>query len=254
MIDQPSPKKVTVAPDVNDSSHDGVRPEDVETAEDLQGDRVSIVEKVRFWEQQDRINQALIPRFLETHDLVVSIAEQLANFNERLTSCEATALSRTADLLERASADLKQELDAKVSSLNHKVSTVDQSVTVLLKESKTALGAIDQLSRELNKLRASITSTFALYESSKLSAETRIATLETSNSMLATIQSAEEATINTHSESLKNLTDTVGDLESQLDDFDAALRQTLLGVKWCFGFAVLSIIFTSITIAIAHLR
>lgn len=38
-----------------------------------------IAERVKFWEEQDRINKAIIPRILKNHDLSTNRALHLSN-------------------------------------------------------------------------------------------------------------------------------------------------------------------------------
>lgn len=54
-----------------------------------------IVEKVLFWEEQDHINQALIPRVIEMHDTVSEIQRRTANISEEIAAVEARTLQRT---------------------------------------------------------------------------------------------------------------------------------------------------------------
>ncbi len=64
-------------------------------------DRPPITEKVKFWEEQDKINKALIPRFFEMHEIV----KELKN--------------RESELIEKHIAFGEQvfDLEKKVSSL-----------------------------------------------------------------------------------------------------------------------------------------
>jgi len=45
---------------------------------------MEIGEKVKFWEQQDKINEELIPRVLKNHDMILKLTTQFSN----LTSTE----------------------------------------------------------------------------------------------------------------------------------------------------------------------
>ena len=97
-----------------------------------QSETTELAEKVRYWQEQDRINRALIPRVLALHEelvrlgrLVEGVSERLAAAEERATQTERTveqtlggpvARLQTAHLeaLERrreTEADLRAELD-----------------------------------------------------------------------------------------------------------------------------------------------
>lgn len=43
---------------------------------------VRIAEKVKFWEEQDKINQSLIPRVLKNHDLIKENSERTLKISE----------------------------------------------------------------------------------------------------------------------------------------------------------------------------
>lgn len=49
----------------------------------------SIGEKVKFWEEQDKINNALIPRFLADHKLIVSVSQEVASLSASLSNLTA---------------------------------------------------------------------------------------------------------------------------------------------------------------------
>ena len=58
-----------------------------------QGDPVdqipSIADKVRFWQEQDQINQALIPRVVKLHDTVAELSRQLEGIPTTLAAMES---------------------------------------------------------------------------------------------------------------------------------------------------------------------
>lgn len=47
-----------------------------------------IAEKVRFWEEQDRINKAMIPRVLKTHDLIADLTTNIGGYSEKIIELE----------------------------------------------------------------------------------------------------------------------------------------------------------------------
>lgn len=52
-------------------------------------DKPTIAEKVKFWQEQDRINKALIPRLIKTHELVVETGKQLNFMSNSLVISES---------------------------------------------------------------------------------------------------------------------------------------------------------------------
>ena len=76
--------------EAEDSQSEEEGQDDDETAVSGTSDRPGIAEKVRFWEEQDRINQELIPRVLRQHELLIASHEesrtQLAALDSRIDS------------------------------------------------------------------------------------------------------------------------------------------------------------------------
>lgn len=66
-------------------------------------DRPPITEKVKFWEEQDQINKALIPRFFEMHEIVKGLKKR-----------ESELIKKNISLGERVST-----LEKRISSLNY---------------------------------------------------------------------------------------------------------------------------------------
>ena len=56
-------------------------------------DRPHISDKVKFWEEQDRINTALIPRVLKQHELFTSHIEGHEDTNLIISAMEARMVS-----------------------------------------------------------------------------------------------------------------------------------------------------------------
>ena len=72
-----------------------------------------IAEKVRFWEEQDRINQILIPRVMRQHELLTKHIEEHENLPELFSRQLADALdeqSRRFEKERRKSLDNQSEL------------------------------------------------------------------------------------------------------------------------------------------------
>ena len=73
----------------------------------------AIAERVRFWEEQDRINQTLIPRVIRQHELLTKHIEEHDNLPELFRRQLADALkkqSRQSEEEQRKSLDNQSEL------------------------------------------------------------------------------------------------------------------------------------------------
>ena len=67
-------------------------------------DRPSIADKVRFWEEQDRINKELIPRVLKMHDLLTAHIETHEDASAQIAAAEARAVARIGKIRAQAMA------------------------------------------------------------------------------------------------------------------------------------------------------
>lgn len=59
---------------------------------------IQIAEKVKFWEEQDRINQALIPRVLKNHDMIADLTNKIAELSNIIASLEIKVAKNQSDL------------------------------------------------------------------------------------------------------------------------------------------------------------
>ena len=64
---------------------------------DASTERPNIAEKVRFWEEQDKINQALIPRVKELHEIVTDLHKRTANISSQIAEAEARVLQKVQE-------------------------------------------------------------------------------------------------------------------------------------------------------------
>ena len=78
-------------------------------SENLVGDSLPISERVRFWEEQDRINQELIPRVIRQHELLT----QHIGEHEHLPTTLANAVEEG---LARGHKELQEKYDAALES------------------------------------------------------------------------------------------------------------------------------------------
>ena len=72
-----------------------------------------IAEKVRFWEEQDRINQELIPRVLKQHELFTKHVEGHETASDLIAAAEA----RTKEAIELAKSQAASDSEEKVAAL-----------------------------------------------------------------------------------------------------------------------------------------
>lgn len=81
-----------------------------------------IAEKVRFWEEQDRINQELIPRVIKQNELLTahiegheSASTQMAALEGRLTETIQSETARAVEAADAAGQHAIEEADRKIS-------------------------------------------------------------------------------------------------------------------------------------------
>ena len=86
----------------------------------------SIAEKVRFWQEQDQINQALIPRVVKLHDTVAEIARQMEGTTTLLAAMESR--------LRRQTHEEKEKLEQRASQLEQLAEQQADSLSILRKE------------------------------------------------------------------------------------------------------------------------
>ena len=79
---------------------------DAETSSDSLNNVPNIGEKVRFWEEQDRINKELIPRVIKLHELFTQHVEGHQDATSVIAAMEARFLKRQRLVLAIAGAAL----------------------------------------------------------------------------------------------------------------------------------------------------
>lgn len=104
-----------------------------------------IAERIKFWEEQDRINKALIPRVLKNHDLIVELSQQTSKITETISVVESRInekITGSADSLSAEIAELKkqqQDLNTKSEKLKSDYEELTQLIGHIQKPKKTAL-------------------------------------------------------------------------------------------------------------------
>ena len=112
---------------------DQAMPDEETDSQDGNTERPSIGEKVRFWEEQDKINQALIPRVIEMHEIVTDLHKRTANISNQIAAAEARVLQKVQEqvpgmvndlmpdiekrLIQRVQKEIKSQIDQNLSGI-----------------------------------------------------------------------------------------------------------------------------------------
>ena len=89
-------------------------------------DSVPISEKVRFWEEQDKINQELIPRVIRQHELLTRHIGEHESLPEVVANAVQNAVTAVRE-------DQKREFDAEVANIT---AGIGQLVEVAVDQAK----------------------------------------------------------------------------------------------------------------------
>jgi hypothetical protein len=76
----------------------------------------NIAEKVRFWEEQDKINQALIPRVMEIHGVVRDLSKRMGDINSQIAAAEARVLQRVRAELQSDNESTRRQRHLRLTS------------------------------------------------------------------------------------------------------------------------------------------
>lgn len=89
------------------------------------GEMARIAEKVKFWEEQDRINKALIPRVLKNHDLIVELSSNLSKYSNNIIQLERKINElKDYESIETLEIELAR-LETKVNKLESRISKLE---------------------------------------------------------------------------------------------------------------------------------
>ena len=129
--------------------------EETDVPSDGNAERPSIGEKVRFWEEQDKINQALIPRVTEMHDIVTDLHNRTANITSQIAATEARVLQNVKEqlqsLVKEAEVRVLQNVKEQLQHLGKEAETRmlqqvnDQLPNLVQREVSQALSTIRQI-------------------------------------------------------------------------------------------------------------
>ncbi len=91
-----------------------------------ESERPKIAEKVKFWEEQDRINQELIPRVLKQHDLLSSHIENHETASLNMASVEARVLEAISLAREQYGKEIAEQTATLEASVAAAISLVNE--------------------------------------------------------------------------------------------------------------------------------
>ena len=97
-------------------------------------DSTPIADRVRFWEEQDKINQELIPRVVRQHELLTAHIADHENLpliagnaiSEALAEAREEQQKHYNAALEASKQELQQQYDAAQTNLDRAVTTLNQ--------------------------------------------------------------------------------------------------------------------------------
>ncbi len=92
-----------------------------------------IAEKVRFWEEQDRINQELIPRVIKQHELLTAHVEghedvrvQMAALDARISEAGDEAVKQAVAASDKKIKSLEEQVAETVAESNKNMSELEE--------------------------------------------------------------------------------------------------------------------------------
>ena len=112
------------------------------TESDTDDETIKIAEKVRFWEEQDRINQELIPRVIRQNELLTQHIAEHDNLQQILSDTIQKALAEQAQQYESA-------LDTAQKQLNETHEQITQMA--LSEQAQQYESALDTTQKQLNE-------------------------------------------------------------------------------------------------------
>ncbi len=110
-------------------------------SQDGNTERPSIGEKVRFWEEQDKINQALIPRVMEMHEIVTDLHKRTANISNQIAAAEARMLQQMQEQVSGMVNDLVPDIEKRlIQQVKEEIkSQIDQNLSGIRRTAYVAL-------------------------------------------------------------------------------------------------------------------
>ena len=118
-------------------------------------EEIKINEKVKFWEEQDRINKSLIPRVLKMHEMIEGLSKTINSYSTAFGTLEAKlrksfkeetksitdfhdSLSKLSDEL----LDLSEKNKKRLDSINNEKNEIDTKLEDFLVSQESELNSI----------------------------------------------------------------------------------------------------------------
>ena len=89
----------------------------------LSKETIKIAEKVKFWQEQDQINKAIIPRVIKNHELISEISKQSSEYFERIAIIDQKSTVLKNEVVEMN--DRVREIENGNSAVNDLIKTVN---------------------------------------------------------------------------------------------------------------------------------
>ena len=113
------------------------------TAESETQDTPKIGEKVRFWEEQDRINKELIPRVVKQHQLFTvhvqgheDIQVHMAALDARISDAVGEAVKQAVAASDKKIAALEEQVVETIAESDKNMSEIEERTTLEVKSAK----------------------------------------------------------------------------------------------------------------------
>ena len=113
------------------------------TAESETQDTPKIGEKVRFWEEQDRINKELIPRVVKQHQLFTAhvqghedIQVHMAALDARISDAVGEAVKQAVAASDKKIAALEEQVVETFAESDKNMSEIEERTTLEVKSAK----------------------------------------------------------------------------------------------------------------------
>lgn len=93
-----------------------------------------INEKVRFWQEQDKINQVLIPRMVKMNEVIASISSQISGLTTSIAATEARFVKNLGDEKgerEQSHLDTQNRLNSAVGETTSKIEVLKTKCEVI---------------------------------------------------------------------------------------------------------------------------
>ena len=97
---------------------------------------VKIADKIKFWEEQDRINKSLIPRVVKMHEMITDLSDTIDSYSNAFGSLEV-----------RVKKDFKEETK-KIQSLYESLKNISVELNKLAEKNTDSIKQFDNLKQD----------------------------------------------------------------------------------------------------------